>query len=195
MKHAGNVAPARRDARGTHLASRTYVSQRTLVAAIFGSFLFLVAPLTAVAQEERPLNVDVEAGWLGFPDEGIVSEGMVGAAARWHLGPRISLGPEVLYVGGSSHSHLIVTGNVRYDFRAPGRQSHQMIPFVVAGGGLFQTRETLFNGDFTSTEGAFTAGGGVMAAASDRVTIGIDTRVGWELHLRVNGFVGVRLGR
>ena len=45
------------------------------------------------------------------------------------------------------------------------------------------------------TEGAFTAGGGVRAFASDRVTVGIDARVGWELHLRVNGFVGVRLGR
>jgi hypothetical protein len=69
------------------------------------------------------------------------------------------------------------------------------MPFLVAGGGLFQTRETFFDDDFVSTDGAFTAGGGVRVSASDRVFIGIDSRVGWELHLRVNGFLAVQLGR
>lgn len=58
---------------------------------------------------------------------------------------------------------------------------------------VFQTRESLFTGTFTSSEGAFTAGGGVRLAAG-RVTVGIDARVGWELHLRLNGFIGLRLG-
>ena len=66
---------------------------------------------------------------------------------------------------------------------------------VVAGGGLFQTRETFSTSDFTSSEGAFTAGGGVRAFAGQRVMVGVDARVGWELHLRINGFVGVRFGR
>jgi hypothetical protein len=26
----------------------------------------------------------------------------------------------------------------------------------------------------------------------DHLTFGIDTRIGWELHLRVNGFLGVQ---
>jgi len=38
-------------------------------------------------------------------------------------------------------------------------------------------------------------GGGVRALVGDRVTIGIDARVGWELHVRVNGLVGLQLGR
>ena len=63
------------------------------------------------------------------------------------------------------------------------------------GGGLFQTRENFFNQDFTSREGAFTAGGGVRAALGDRITAGFETRIGWELHVRINGFIGVRLGR
>ena len=67
--------------------------------------------------------------------------------------------------------------------------------FVVAGVGLFQTREHFFNGTFTSREGAFTAGGGVRAHVGDRVTIGVEARVGWELHVRVNGLVGLQLGR
>ena len=69
------------------------------------------------------------------------------------------------------------------------------MPFVVAGAGLFRTRDTFLHDDFTSTEGAFTAGGGVRAFAGQRVMVGVDARVGWELHLRVNGFVGVRVGR
>ena len=133
---------------------------------------------------------------MGFADDGIVSESLVGGAGRWYVSPRIGIGPEVVYVNGSNHSHLIVTGNITYDLLSPTNgRPRRVTPFLVAGGGLFQTRETFPSGDFTSTEGAFTAGGGVRASASDRVTIGIDTRVGWELHLRVNGFVGPQLAR
>jgi opacity protein-like surface antigen len=70
------------------------------------------------------------------------------------------------------------------------------MPFVVAGGGLFQTSENqpLTGGAFRHNEGAFTAGGGVRALVSDRVIVGAEARVGWETHVRVNGFVGFRLG-
>jgi hypothetical protein len=89
-----------------------------------------------------------------------------------------------------------VTANVTFDLLSPKPgQPRRVTPFVVVGGGLFQTRETFFNGDFTSNEGAFTAGGGVRALVNERVIVGMDTRVGWELHLRINGFVGVALGR
>jgi hypothetical protein len=152
--------------------------------------------MAAAAQEKPSPVIEAEVGWMGFADDGIVNESFVGGTARWHMSPRISIGPEVVYVNGSNHSHLIVTGNVTYDVLSPTNgRPRRVTPFLVAGGGLFQTRETFFSGDFTSTEGAFTAGGGVRASAGDRVTIGVDTRVGWELHLRVNGFVGLRLGR
>ena len=36
-------------------------------------------------------------------------------------------------------------------------------------------------------------GGGVRARVSDRVILGAEARVGWETHLRVNGFVGFTL--
>jgi hypothetical protein len=164
---------------------------------ILGSFALLTVLAGAAAAQERPRpSVEVGAGWVGFADDGIVNEGMIGTAARWYVLPRISLGPEIVYTSGTSHSHLTVTGNVTYDIlTATTGLSRRVTPFLVAGSGLFQTRETFFNGEFTSNEGAFTAGGGVRASASDRVTFGLDVRVGWELHLRVNGFVGVRLGR
>jgi hypothetical protein len=49
--------------------------------------------------------------------------------------------------------------------------------------------------DFTSYEGAFTAGGGVRAWITDRVYTLVDVRFGWELHTRVNAGVGISLGR
>ena len=163
------------------------------------SVLALLMPPAAQGAnaQDRPAPVaEVAAGWVGFADDGIVSETLIGGAARVYVLPRVALGPEVLYLRGSRHSHLVLTANVTWDVFAPvnGRPP-TVTPFVVVGGGLFQTRETFPSGDFTSNEGAFTAGGGVRALAGDRITIGIDARVGWELHVRVNGTVGVRLGR
>jgi hypothetical protein len=68
-------------------------------------------------------------------------------------------------------------------------------PFLVAGGGVFQTREHFFNGTYTSSEGAFTAGEGVWAFVGDRVTFGLEMRLGWEPHVRINGLVGPQPGR
>ena len=68
-------------------------------------------------------------------------------------------------------------------------------PFLVAGGGVFQTREHFFNGTYTSSEGAFTAGGGVWALVADRVTLGFEVRAEWEPLTRINGLIGLQVGR
>jgi hypothetical protein len=157
----------------------------------------LAAPTGQAAAQDRPNTAaEFAAGWVGFADDGIVSEGLVGGAARWYLRPRISIGPEIVYLQGANHNHLTITGNLTWDVvAASGGVPPRVTPFLVAGAGLFRTRESFFTGAFTSTEGAFTAGGGVRFLVSDRVTVGIDTRVGWELHLRFNGTIGVLLGR
>lgn len=109
--------------------------------------------------------------------------------------PRVSLGPEITVIWGDNHSHLITTGNVTWDVIAPRSAGLAgMTPFIVAGGGVFQTRERFPVGTFTSSEGAFTAGGGVRSGIGPRVTLAIDARVGWELHVRVTGVAGLRLG-
>ena len=59
---------------------------------------------------------------------------------------------------------------------------------------MFQTRESFFTGTLTSREGTFTAGGGVRSLVGNRVSVGVDARVGWELHLRLTGMVGLQLG-
>jgi len=157
------------------------------------ALLVMLFPAKTVAQVRPGPAAEFSAGWVGFADDGVVSEGVVGGTIRWHMSPRVSIGPEVLFIEGSNHSHFVLTGNVTFDLLSPVNSKPRAItPFVVAGGGLFQTRESFRQGPFTSTEGAFTVGGGVRARVGEHVTFGVDSRIGWELHVRVNGFVGVQ---
>jgi hypothetical protein len=152
----------------------------------------------AAAQEGRPAPVaEFAAGTFLFPDDSPVREGFAGGAVRFHLSPRLSVGPEVAYVQGRNHSHLMLSGNVTFDFIGPvsGREP-AVTPFVTAGGGVFSSRGPApFSGTTTYNEGAFTAGGGVRARVGERMYVGGEVRFGWELHLRVNALVGVRLGK
>jgi hypothetical protein len=152
----------------------------------------------SVAAQDRPRPVgELAAGVLLFADDGVVTEGAVGGTARFYVLPRISVGPEIAYVSGESHSHLTLTANMTVDLVRPiAGQPRVVTPFVVVGGGVFQTRESFPGNEvFTSSEGAFTAGGGVRALVGEHVIVGAEARIGWELHLRLNGLVGVRLGR
>jgi len=164
--------------------------RRSLVAAA----LVLSAVLVGSAQERPRPAVDLGAAWIGFADDGVVSEGAFDGAFRWYISRRVAVGPELLYIRGDNHSHLALTGNLTWDV-LPESTHPTTTPFLVVGAGMFQTRDTFFVGDFTSTEGAFTAGGGVRSRVGNRVSIGVDARIGWELHLRVGGFVAIGLGR
>ena len=66
---------------------------------------------------------------------------------------------------------------------------------LVGGGGMFQTYETTHVGDFTHTEGSFTAGGGLRVFLPKRIYLGVEARVGWELHVRLNGILGMNFGK
>jgi hypothetical protein len=161
-------------------------------ATLFWLLLFVIAPAPLDAQQSSPA-VEFSAGPIAFTE---ATETFVAGTGRLYVRPRLSVGPEVTYIFGERHSHLVVTGNVIYDFLrwGPG-QPRRWTPFGVAGGGFFQTREELFVGDYTSTEGAFTAGGGVRTLLGDRIILGGDVRIGWELHIRVGGTIGVRFGQ
>jgi hypothetical protein len=163
------------------------------LAALVAALMLSTFPTSA---QERPAPaLDLAAGWVGFADDGVVSELGAAAAVRWYLSPRISIGPEVTFIAAESHSHQVVTGNLTFDFLAPRNGVARVTPFLVAGGGLFRTSEGFANRPpFSSTEGAFTLGGGIRAPLNDRVGAGVDVRLGWEPHLRVTGFVAVRLG-
>ena len=167
----------------------TWIKSATAIGALA---LLVTFPAKVIAQDRPGPAAEFSAGWVGFADDGVVSERAVGGTVRWYVSPRVSIGPEVLFIEGSNHSHFVLTANVTADLLSPVNSKLRAItPFVVAGGGLFQTRESFRQGPFTSTEGAFTVGGGVRALAGEHVTFGVDSRIGWELHVRVNGFVGV----
>jgi hypothetical protein len=150
----------------------------------------------ATAQQRGTVALDASAGWTGFADDGIVSETPIAAAARWYLSPRVSVGPEFTFISGESHSHRVLTGNVIFDLFAPRSARPRPTPFIVIGAGVFNTVESFsFTGErFSSSEGAFTVGGGVRAPVHERVSAGIDARIGWEPHLRLMAFASVRVG-
>ena len=166
-----------------------------------GRLLFIAIALAAMpapseAQERPAPAVEFAAGALLFADDGVVTEGFFGGAARVYVLPRISVGPEIASIHGENHSHQMFTGNVTFDLLRPmNGEPRALTPFAVVGGGLFRTRERFPNEVFTSNDGAFTAGGGVRALVGKYLIVGAEARIGWELHVRLNGIIGVRLRR
>jgi hypothetical protein len=166
-----------------------------LLATIATVAMFGLAAGPASAQERPAPVAEVHGGTLLFADDSVVKENFIGGAGRFYVQPRVSIGPEIAYISGRRHSHLMLTANLTFDLLSPvNGQPRRVTPFVVAGGGLFQTREQFPGEIFTHTEGAFTAGGGVRARVGSVVTVGGEARIGWELHLRFSALVGVRLG-
>jgi hypothetical protein len=170
-------------------------SRRRTVLRLTAVALAMIVPTLPASAQDRPAPaLDLGSGWVGFADDGIVSEWPIAMAARWYLTPRISIGPEVTFIAAGSHSHQIVTGNLTVDVLAPRNGAPRITPFILVGGGLFRTREGFANRPpFSATEGAFTVGGGVRVPLNDRIGAGIDARLGWEPHLRVTGFISVAL--
>lgn len=145
--------------------------------------------------QERAAAIEVTAGWVGFADDGVVNETLVGGAGRIYLSPRIAVGPELAFIRGLRHDHLVLTGNVTFDVLAPRNGRPRLVtPFVVAGAGVFQTRQDFPTGTFRSSEGAFTVGGGSRVVLGEHLLVGVDARLGWELHLRLNAVLGWRFG-
>ena len=155
--------------------------------------LLCVVP-DANAQERPAPAVDLTAAWIGFADDSVVSEPGFGGAFRWYVSPRIAIGPELLFIRGDFHNHFVLTGNLTWDV-LPQATHPAATPFLVAGAGMFQTHETFFDDAVTSSEGAFTAGGGIRSRIGERVSVGVDARVGWELHIRIGGFVSFLLDK
>jgi Outer membrane protein beta-barrel domain len=161
----------------------------------FAAFLIATAP--AAAQSLKPpAAVEVLAGHAGFVDDGTIEHVVVfGGAARVYLTPRISLGPEITYMRGPGDDRdWFFLGNLTWDIRHPraGRPP-RVSPFMVVGAGFFTHSAGVGTGTFTSSEGAFAAGGGTRVYITDRVYAMGDFRIGWELHYRITGGIGVSM--
>jgi hypothetical protein len=139
--------------------------------------------------------VEFTAGHAGFVDDATVPHSVWGGSGRLYFRKRLSLGPEAVYMRGpGSDRDLFVTGNLTIDLLGNyGRQS-RVIPFVVVGAGVMRHSDRFGAATFSSHEGAFTAGGGLRTRITDRVFVGGDVRVGWELHARATGILGWTFG-
>ena len=104
-------------------------------AAIIGvlSALAVLRTSPATAQPLRLSSVEVITGHAGFVDEAWDHRVMAGGVARFALGPRFTLGPEVVYLAGRKGAHeLPVTGTGAVDLVNPAAQ-RRIVPFVVFG--------------------------------------------------------------
>jgi hypothetical protein len=161
----------------------------SIVVAAFSGIVHAMSG-SAVAQSPH-VTAEGFLGHAGFLDDATISHSVWGAAARWYVLPRVAVGPELVYFKGPRDDRdLVITGNVTFDFVA-GRR---ITPFLVAGGGMFRHTDKFSGQTFTSTEGTFTAGGGVRVPIGQRLYIAPEIRVGWEPHYRVNVALGWRFG-
>jgi hypothetical protein len=157
---------------------------------------FVLAAGGAFAQSSDPRPapaVEFLAGYAGFVDDATIDHSIFGAAGRVYLTPRLAIGPELVYmVGPNSDRDLYLTGNLTFDVMRPRQgRPRRVTPFLVAGGGFFQHSDRVGTFSYTTYEGAFTGGGGVRGWITDRVYALGDVRFGWELHMRLNGGIGI----
>jgi hypothetical protein len=154
------------------------------------AFVALAAmPGIAAAQATPGVAIEGTGGWAGFVDDATIKFGVIGGGVRVPITARLSVGPEVSYmVGPRGQRNLLLIGSLWYDLTP---SDAPVVPYVVVGGGWYRHRELVGTGPYDSGEGTFTAGGGVRVHLTDRVYVGADARIGWELHLRTAAHVGV----
>ena len=153
--------------------------------------LSVSAPSSA---QERPVVADGTVGYTGLVDDVTDHFLTIGGALRVYLTPRVSVGPEFVFMSGSESIRdraLMLTGNVVFDVFPPA--ARRVTPFLVGGLGMFWSRESFASGPFWSSDPAFTVGGGVRATVAERLSLTAEYRLGWELHHRVTGSISVNL--
>lgn len=168
---------------------------RSIVAALCIG-LGVASPCLAQTSPVRPVPAaEIQAGWVGFIDEGSINHAAFGGAARWYLTPRLAIGPEVGYLRGpGSDRDVMITMNMTFDLLSPrGERPRRVTPFVVVGGGFEQHADRVGTGSFVSYEGAVTFGAGTRIWFNDRVYGMVETRMGWEPHVRFTGGIGIAL--
>ena len=162
-------------------------ARRFVLLAIF------ILNVTPAAAQETPFVLDGSIGYTGLVDDATDHFLMFGGAFRDYVTHQISLGLEFVYMTGSESIRdraMMMTGNFVFDFYP--LNTRRVIPFVVGGLGMFWSRESFPTGPFWSSDPAFTAGGGVRARVTDRISVAAEYRLGWELHHRLSGSVTLK---
>jgi hypothetical protein len=155
---------------------------------IFAAFLSLPGLAASANAQEAPSRfaIDVSGGYAGFADEAIVGHSAAGAGFLWRLTPRLSVGPEAVFMNGPDGDRdVFLTGKLVFDFM-PARP---VSPYVVADGGAMLHASQFIDGSYWSQEGAVSGGGGVRFNVTPKLSIAPEFRVGWEPHLRIGAVV------
>jgi hypothetical protein len=157
-------------------------------------FTFIVAALSLFgfaaagsAQEAASrVAVDFSGGYAGFADESLIGHGTFGAGFVWRVTPRLSVGPEAVFMNGPKGDRdVFLTGKLVFDFLP----SRLISPYVVADGGAMLHADRFVTGSYWSQEGAVSGGGGVRFNLAPNLSIAPEFRIGWEPHLRVGAVV------
>jgi hypothetical protein len=151
----------------------------------------LLHPAAMASAQDRAWVVEGTLGYAGFVDDATKNYWAAGGSLRRYVTPRLSIGPELVLMHNSAlvtDRQIMATGNITFDaYRA---NAMRLTPFVVGGFGVLGTRDQVRDGPFWSSDPAFTVGGGVRAAAGERVSAAAEYRLGWGLHHRLTGSVG-----
>ena len=157
----------------------------------------VLAPLTASAQAltvGRRATAEVVGGYTGFPDESMVDHAVAGGSVRYQLSPRVSIGPELVYmVGPGADRDLLLMGTMWIHFmqRPDGDRAGSVNPFMVIGGGLMRHSNRYGASEFSHVGGAFSGGAGARVWISERAYALGEYRMGSGMHIRMTGGVGV----
>jgi hypothetical protein len=130
-------------------------------------------------------------GHAVFADDSPIHHSVFGVAAPFRLSPKVSVGPELLYMRGpGSDRDVALAGMARFDLISADRpHPPRVVPFLVAGGGLW-----FYSDEFVSvTEGYLSGGGGAKVFVTDRLYVAPEVQFAWqELHIRTVVRVGYR---
>ena len=153
-------------------------------------------PSAAAAQGLPRPAAEFSAGWAGFVEDSNVDGRMAGGSARVYITPRLSIGPDVAFMTGpNTITNLLATGDVWFDLSRSAAGRRQIMPYLLAGDGIFRYCERFATGRFSHTEGGFTGGGGVRIPLGASAYVAPEVRIGWELHVRASVTIGIQLSR
>ena len=136
---------------------------------------------------------EVSVGYTAFLDDGVINHGGVGGSARIYVTPRLSVGPELVYmIGPGNDRDLLLFANLTVDLTKPrlGRVG-RVEPYLVVGAGLLNHRNSFDGYSSSGSSVAYSWGGGARVWVSRRVYVASDLRMGWAPNVRVMGTVGV----
>ncbi len=151
------------------------------------------------AQPLRLASLEAVAGHAGFVDDAWDHRVMAGGTARFALTPRLTVGPEVVYLRGAHGAHdLTVTGTGTFDLLPP-TSGRRVVPFVVFGAGLIRQTSLVGGGPgivglfpYSTSEGTLSGGIGARFALGRTLFVAPDVRLGWEPETRVSVALGWR---